>query len=82
VAYSVHSAPGTELEPIDDGLDAQGSERSRRGRGNNEQGCDAGLHGDDGRAPIGDREADIDRRGERETQRLHGRRIEPPKREQ
>ena len=51
---------------------------SHRGRREYDEHCgDDGLDDDDDEAPIGHRQADVDRGDQCDRQRVHGRRIEP-----
>src|SRR5437588_5724138 len=68
------------LEPVAVEAEDEQSRRSRDGRrGEDDEGrSDADLDGDHGGASVGDREADVDRGDEYETEGVDRRRIKPP----
>ena len=68
------------LEPVARKADNEQPWRFRDGRGSDEDEdrCDVRLDGDNEPASIGNREADVDRRDQDQTEGVDRRRIEPP----
>jgi hypothetical protein len=68
------------LEPVAGKAEDERPWRSRDGRGSDydEDRCDIGLERDNDPASIGNREADVDRRDQYQTEGVDRRRIQPP----